>query len=103
MVVGSTEPFQSMTRISSSQRLAATFFMKLDKGRTKMDKNQYIKDLKLENAELRDLVSQVSESTNNVGLLRDHNVNLYQFLRASVGIINDNPSLKKKVRKTLWA
>ena len=72
------------------------------KGRIKMDKNQYIKDLKLENAELRDLVSQVSESTNNVGLLRDHNVNLYQFLRASVSNIDDNPNLKKKVRKTLW-
>jgi hypothetical protein len=62
-----------------------------------MDKNQYIKDLKLENAELRDLVSQVSESNNDIGLLRDHNVNLYQFLRASVDTINGNPNLKKKV------
>ena len=62
-----------------------------------MDKNQYIKDLKLENAELRDLVSQVSESNNDIGLLRDHNVNLYQFLRASVDTINSNPNLKKKV------
>ncbi len=67
-----------------------------------MDRNQYIKDLKIENAELRDLVSQVSESTTNVGLLRDHNVNLYQFLRMSMGSINDNPNLKKKVSKTLW-
>lgn len=101
MVVVSTKPFQSMIRISSSQQLAATFFMKLDKEKTKMDRNQYIKDLKLENAELRDLVSQVSESTNNVGLLRDHNVNLYQFLRMSADSINDNPNLKKKVSKTL--
>jgi len=58
-------------------------------------------DLRLENEKLRDLVSQVSESITNVGVLTDHNAQLSWFLRTSIDHLGDNPKLRSKVKKEI--
>ena len=60
-----------------------------------------VENLRLENEKLRDLVSQVSVSITNVGVLADHNVQVFCLLRASIDHLGDNPKLRSKVKKEI--